>query len=1239
MSKLEDIKFKILQMEAGSFQNLCDCYLSKKGYKNIVSYGSHAGTHKTTFGTPDTYFLDEMGKYVFVEYTVQQNNIASKISDDIEKCLDSSSTGINTDNISEIIYCYTSSNLSPESHSKFVERCKSVGIKLDLIGIDELARDLFLNYKSLVKDYLEISIDTDQVLDVDSFVEKNSRNIVFAPLDTKFSFRDSEIKEIDNSFNEADIVILEGPSGCGKTRLALKYAEMHAEKNDETIICIRNNGQPLFDDLKSATEKPSNYFVIIDDANQLSGINNIVLSLQKKDYSVKIIITVRDYALTKIISELRGYVTFKKVSISTFSDDEIKKIIEENYEIKNPHYQERILEIAKGNARIAILASVIAKNNNSLDSINDVSQLYDDYYTKVLENEQFTIDDEMLKSLGMIAFLDVIHMDQMDYVYDFLTPYSVNRDRFIECIYKLHEHEIVDICNDKVVRISDQCLSNYLLKVTFYDKKLLSLSDAVKVVFEKNKEKTVVAINALLRVFRNESLYDFVKTEIRKLWDNLKAESSPFFFDFLKAFYLINPVDTLLILEEEIKQVEKVNKDFSEIVINEKQTVNNNSDDYLNVLCGFYQDVDNIDAALDLIFEYFDKRPDLINEFINYIKEYFGIRYEFTLNRYYAQIKLLKKISNLSNDFDNPYLSLLLLELSKEFLKLMFEHSEFNRNHKFTIYTITISSSDEVKEYRRIIWESLLKINENKEFHTKIYDLLTNYCSGYQKDKSGEIISFDLKYITALLNTFSNENINNCLLAKKFAKLYKDIDEKCPVEYDVFMNTRIFNIYNILAGSKITSDEFDFEQKEKNQKLLIPQFVKKCSLDDFYDVINLCKDLKTDYYLSIGLQIAFDSIVSCEWYIEAVNYYLDKDTPFNISCDSIIKQLIILLGDTKTFDFIESKNFDQKLYWMFRFFCLLPKKYETEKNYNRIISFFRDIEYIPKSTPMYRIAELQRYNNVISNAFISICEILFQKYKNTYMLDPMFGLLFHNQVNSSKEVFTLFSEKYELLYNLYFELMIQSNHADYNGEFLLEIYKRNPSKAIELQIECLVEKQNNYHNMHDYICCFYRLDNYIDIFDRIISELSQRIKYPEYHIPSYFESLLSKRNNSKSEEKIAKLIDYIIDNHNNNHLIMDSLFGAICEIRPQCKYNIVKHFISINDDFESFKMLQLIPRNFSWSGSEIQLYIDWIEDLEMLLPLFTGIKYIKHRDYVEKKIQYLKEDIKNIEIREMLYGY
>lgn len=122
MGKIESIKQKILQLDAGSFQLLCDSYLCKMGYPNIVSLGGKAGTRKTTLGTPDTYFSASNGEYVFVEYTTQKTNLFIKICSDIAKCLDTVSTGVPHEKISEIIYCHTSSNLTPFQDSKLKKK-------------------------------------------------------------------------------------------------------------------------------------------------------------------------------------------------------------------------------------------------------------------------------------------------------------------------------------------------------------------------------------------------------------------------------------------------------------------------------------------------------------------------------------------------------------------------------------------------------------------------------------------------------------------------------------------------------------------------------------------------------------------------------------------------------------------------------------------------------------------------------------------------------------------------------------------------------------------------------------------------------------------------------------------------------------------------------------------------------------------------------------------------------------
>ena len=49
MTRINIIQNKIIEMEGGIFQNLCDGYLYKKyQFKNIHSLGSQEGTNKTT---------------------------------------------------------------------------------------------------------------------------------------------------------------------------------------------------------------------------------------------------------------------------------------------------------------------------------------------------------------------------------------------------------------------------------------------------------------------------------------------------------------------------------------------------------------------------------------------------------------------------------------------------------------------------------------------------------------------------------------------------------------------------------------------------------------------------------------------------------------------------------------------------------------------------------------------------------------------------------------------------------------------------------------------------------------------------------------------------------------------------------------------------------------------------------------------------------------------------------------
>src|SRR5690606_5947506 len=109
------------------------------------------------------------------------------------------------------------------------------------------------------------------------------------------------------------------------------------------------------------------------------------------------------------IQETQKFTEPEIYTISTFTDEEIAKLLESNLNILNSAYIEKIVRIAEGNARLAIIAGKLAKETQSLSSINDATQLYEGYYGKFIQGNVFEQNRELGAVAGIIAFLTAIN--------------------------------------------------------------------------------------------------------------------------------------------------------------------------------------------------------------------------------------------------------------------------------------------------------------------------------------------------------------------------------------------------------------------------------------------------------------------------------------------------------------------------------------------------------------------------------------------------------------------------------------------------------------------------------------------------------------------------------------------------------------------------------------------------------------------------------------------------------------
>ena len=488
MSKLQTIENALSAINETVFQELCDSFLILKNnnYRSFSRTGSQCGKQKTVKGTHDTFLILPNGHYIFVEYSTNISAGLSKLKQDINKCIDSTKTGIPVNNIDEIILCINF-NLKAKEIQELKNLLFDTTISLTVYTLDSLALELNLNHRNLTSQYLELPLDTGQIVSIEAFIEEYNRasNGIATPLNNTFSHREKELKQLNKEILSNDLVILTGSPGVGKTKLALEGIKNFISINlSFEAYCVSYKNHVLLDDLYQHLDTKKDYVLFVDDANRIDAFSQIIgFYKSSRKGNLKIVMTVRDYAfedLKLLCQEFKP----KQINLLKFLDEEITNIIKEKpFEILNPNYHKEIVRIADGNPRIAIMTSLLAKEKQDINALHDVSDLFENYFSTFVKDDGEFTNDLNIKCLGLIAFFYAIPYKNKEITTSILNNFGIDYNKFIDAIDKLDKLELVEI-QFEYVKIPEQNLSTYFFYKTFVKEDLLSFETLLKYYFE-----------------------------------------------------------------------------------------------------------------------------------------------------------------------------------------------------------------------------------------------------------------------------------------------------------------------------------------------------------------------------------------------------------------------------------------------------------------------------------------------------------------------------------------------------------------------------------------------------------------------------------------------------------------------------------------------------------------------------------------------------------------------------------
>ena len=1026
-------------------------------------------------------------------------------------------------------------------------------------------------------------------------------------------------------------------------------------ENGYTVFVIKNNNLQLYEDLVSAVEEGKDYLVLVDDANELSGLNHVLEYLPKaaigSRHISKLILTVRDYARKQVMQSVMEVIQPETIKISTFSDDDIRKLMETCYGITNRVYTDCIVAIAEGNARLAMLAGKLAAESESLAAIQDASGLYHNYYSKQLN--ALVESDTGVSSAGIIAFVQAIHLKHLEKLAPIFEVAGISTSDFTSDLKLLHRAEIVDLCNDEAARISDQSFSNFLIKYVFIEEKIIPLSTMIETCFQINQSRTIEACSILLNVFSDQGVKEYVEAQINLVWDKLESDIGKF-LPFFKAFHMVRPTQTLLLLQEYIEQESYHPFDARTLPFKDDQQGKSVSVDILQIL-GSFGDHPELPSALDLLLLYYKKRPDLFEQFYSIYAQQFEVNLDSPRLGYFTQSAVVKNLCEAVNTTpEDANLLTLFVWVASHFLKLDVSKAEGGRHNTVSIYTLTIPPEPPVLEYRKMLWSQLYQIYQRGDLQAEIEQILYKYGMPYYGVDTGlDVVSAEFEEVLKFFSLFRPENLFHCVLAAHIKQVAKHIDYCALDILAPFLNSEKYKIYSALASHFAEDYSEGYEEGVQRHKDRVCKLVEGYTPQDIDCLIQVCLESaqtfdKEERELDTGLGYVFEALQGRKHlYLYLVDAYMKANTPYQIYSGQILEKLFEIKPVSEVQEIITRYKYDQQNVWIWFFFAFMPEQQVSSHWAAELLRYLDTPDIEMKTSPYRKIDSLCKYKIVEPKIVFKALRIISDHYEDSPFIFSLyvFWLLKPRNQQEANETIKKFSDEFPLLEEIYLKGVSYSRHVDFHGELLYAIMSVDTS-FLYRHLDCLIALRKGHFRAYDHydivrLLKIWDTEQYMDLADGVFDYCYNKREELTYW-PHWSPVNMMLRHEASHKEIIVKQdlwMQHTIEKCGHDEDRMRLLFTAIKELPCERRRKAVEKFLSLNTNPDVFERLPLEPSHWEGTGSMIPYMQERIEYLRSLIPLVSGIKYLKQKQRIEREIDCWKERIRSEEIRELLESW
>lgn len=1035
-----------------------------------------------------------------------------------------------------------------------------------------------------------------------------------------------------------NLLIISGPAGVGKTRFALECCRQFvAQHPTYHFRCILNKSVPIYRDIKVELSPAGDHLLLIDDVNRLMERDYIINMLreERSDRRIKLVLTVRDYAVDSVQDLARHLGAPAPLELTSFTSDQIRKLMVNEFDVRNPSYLDRIAFIAKGNVRLSVMAARIAVQHNTLLSIADASGLYEEYFSAFQQDGHLLSDRQHLMVAGIVAFFRSLDRTNSDYMQLIYNAFALPEEAFWDSVHRLHEAEVLDIYEREVVKVSDQVFATYLIYRVFLREHLIDLAVPLVAFYFHRPRAAADAIYPVLNTFQNPNVLEEVKAAVEKVWP-LFLQDSDAALQFLAVFWFVRPKESLSFIYESILAGEEVQLTPEQYCFDPQK--NTSQDPMLEVLRVFINaQPEDFRLALQMIIELAKRRHDLLPAIVSTVVNDFGFHFDSYLNGYRKQAIVVETIRQSIEQSATMVKAGIFLHLAENYLRTHFS-SGYSEGNTYFLRDFRLELRGELPALRQNLWEILFRLAAEEEHAANVLGLVHKYARDRQLVHTPAIVELDASYILPFLSTkLSAQLYNHCWLMRDYLNLLDD----AGVSYDSVVRSQYlhpaFEVAEILIPELRerlghTHEEYEAQHREHLLKLAskltlpdLPLFLEHCSAivatTDTHHVFQLRNNVEQLWWIMAEIR-PHD-------YSPFLQAYLMSGDQLDLRPLSIIFKLLQNISVEESFVLLWSlpKEIQQK--WLFALYAQMPASDVQSAHVSELLTLYATV---PLGVIPAGFRFLVHYTAHAPDMLILVTETILARTDYRQAAHLLRTLLPYEEAEF-EQIAHAFRHHVTVLAEVYFLVRSEVEWADYGARTLNLLLDLDPSFA-ERYVAWLFQKQSGriyYSDHYDHSNLWLRPDH-AEVMQRILCAIQQQPQIGYFEPYDCFKTFFIPPNPDHKRdaligENIFAFLVYLVEKYADDSELMTVAFEITAEILPDRRKELLTHYLQHNQDPDEFRAISFFQSEWTAWGSVVPIFEEKISFLQSLFPFLTDLRFIRHRRYVEEQIRYWQAQI------------